>query len=281
MGEAKRKKNLGRITISRRLELQRLFERLKIDHSYPGFYDDANFMNEERRKPLMLETYGEWVLHRERTPEYDAHVRTTLTQLAPIISARLDRHRWFGGCIAVSAMLTRMLDRLGVWNIIMKGSASIYTELASRHFSIINDVEGEGFESGHQWLVAPPYDVVDLTLCYQRWRAEDGDFHSRIPKIILSEGVEIVQARAQDVIAPALLVSGTDAEMHHRLRDQRRFGSLFPARRIAVGGLDIRYVPSGMTAPQEPLEGINTAARGGAPAIEIWREDVAPAFGMA
>ena len=68
--------------------------------------------------------------------------------------------------------------------------------------------------------------------------------------------------------------------MHFRLRDQRRFGSLFPARRIVVDALEIRYVPSGMTVPQEPLEGINTVARAGIPAIEVWREDVAPTFGV-
>ena len=177
----------------------------------------------------MLETYGEWVLHRERSPEYETHVRNTLAQLVPIISARLDRHQWFGSCIAVSAMLTRMLDRLGVWNTIMKGSASIYAGIDSRHFAIVDSDEGEGFETGHQWLIAPPYDVVDLTLYYQRWPPTDSAFHSRAPRVVLSERAEVVRARAQDVIAPALLESGTDAEMHLRLRDQRRFGSLFPA----------------------------------------------------
>lgn len=44
-------------------------ERLRIDNSRPGFYDNPFFIDEERRRPLMLETYGEWVLHRERSPE--------------------------------------------------------------------------------------------------------------------------------------------------------------------------------------------------------------------
>jgi hypothetical protein len=280
MGEAKRKRALGGPSRLRRVELQRLFEGLRIDYSQPGFYDDPSFMAEEQRRPLMLETYGEWVLLRERTSEYESHVRDVLTRLAPIISARLDRHEWFGSCTAVTAMLTRMLDRLGVWNTIMKGSASIYTGGHSRHFAIIDENEGQGYETGHHWLIAPPYDIVDLALYHQRWRRGDSEFQSRAPKIILAEKAEIVRAQAQDVIAPALLRDGTDAEMHGSLRDQRRFGSIFPARRVVVGGLDIRYVASGMSAPQEPLEGINTVARAGVPAIEIWREDVAPAFGL-
>ncbi|WP_245239941.1 hypothetical protein [Methylobacterium variabile] len=278
MGESKRKKASGGPANHKRSELQHLFERLNIDYSKPGFYDDPNFLKEEKNNQRMLETYGEWILHRERTPEYDTHVRTTLAKLAPIISARLDRHQWFGGCIAVSATLTRILERLGVWNIVMKGSASIYAGAESRHFAIVDEHEGEGYDTGHQWLIAPPYEIVDLTLYYQRWHATDVIFHSRAPKIVLAEGTDIVRARPQDVIAPALLRQGTASELQSHLPDQRRFSSLFPARRMIVNDLDIRYVPSGMTAPLEPLEGVNTARRGGPSAIELWREDVAPAF---
>jgi hypothetical protein len=163
MGEAKRKRALGDST-KRRKELQRLFEDCRIDYSQPGFYDDPNFIAEEQRQLLFLETYGEWVLCRQRHSDYDSHVRDVLGRLVPIITARLDRHEWFGGCIAVTGMLTRMLDRLGVWNTIMIGSASIYTDGRSRHFAIIDEHEGEGFETGHRWLIAPPYDIVDLTL---------------------------------------------------------------------------------------------------------------------
>lgn len=277
MGEANQKQGLGN-SAKRRKQLQRFFEDRRIDYSQPGFYDDPSFIAEEQRQPLFLETYGEWVICRERSSDYDSHVRKVLDRLAPIISARLDRHEWFGSCVAVTAMLTRMLDRLGVWNTIMKGSASIYVEGRSRHFAIIDEHEGQGFETGHRWLIAPPYDIVDLTLYHQRWRSGDSAFQSRAPKIVLAEKAEIVRPRAKDVIAPELLQIGTDNEMHRRLKDQRRFGSIFPARRVVVDGLEIRYVASGMTVPLEPLEGINTVAKAGVPAADIWHQDVEPVF---
>jgi hypothetical protein len=68
--------------------------------------------------------------------------------------------------------------------------------------------------------------------------------------------------------------------MHSRLRDQRRVGSIFPARRVIDDDLEIRYVASGMTVPKEPLEGINTVARAGVPAADIWHQDVEPVFGL-
>jgi hypothetical protein len=112
------------------------------------------------------------------------------------------------------------------------------------------------------------------------WRAGDSAFQSQAPKVVLTEKAEIVRPRAKDVIAPELLKSGTDTEMYGRLTDQRRFGSIFPARRVVVDDLEIRYFASGMTVPKEPLEGINTVARAGVPAADIWQQDVVPVFGV-
>ena len=53
------------------------------------------------------------------------------------------------------------------------------------------------------------------------------------------------------------------------------------ARKVALSGLELRYVASGSTAPNEPLEQVNISGRSGVPAIQIWQEDVAPAFGLA
>ena len=55
----------------------------------------------------------------------------------------------------------------------MKGSASVYAGSNSRHFAIVDHLDGEGYETGDQWLIVPPYDIVDLTLYYQHWQTED------------------------------------------------------------------------------------------------------------
>lgn len=281
MGEAKRKKNLGMSAV-RRGELLSRFERLGIDPSMPGFFDDPKFLVEERRDRRFLETYTEWVIHRERTPAYDKHVRDVMAKLSPIISARLDRHQWFGGCIAVTGMVTRMLDRLGVWNVTMRGSVALRTsDGGSRHFRIVDENEGHGSETGHYWLVVPPYDIVDLTLHHQRWVAGDERYQAIAPKIVLAERTDVIQPQADDVIAPSMLRSGLAPEIHRHLPDQKRFGAIVPARRVALNGLELRYVASGATAPDTPLEGINSEGRAGVPAIQVWKEDVAPAFGIA
>lgn len=281
MGEAKRKKAQGTAPEgARRAELQAIFDRLGIDYSKPGFYDDPAYIQHERTDPLFTETYAEWVLLRERTPKYDDMVRDVVPRLAAIINARLIWHNWNGGCIAITGILTRTLDRLGIWNIPMSGSASAYAGDESRHFNVIDDNEGVGFDTGHMWIISPPFDIVDLTLHYQRWQGDD--FQRHIPKIVLSDTAGIVRARAQDVVAPAVRRRhGGDPELHFRLfRDQKRILKTFPARQVTSNSIDIRYVPAGIRVPLEQLEGINTDERQGVSASRIWEEDVKPAFAL-
>jgi hypothetical protein len=72
-----------------------------------------------------------------------------------------------------------------------------------------------------------------------------------------------------------------DPQLHDRLLpDQARIGRIFPARMIKIGPLELRYVPSGATASDVPLEEVNTEGSQGIPAMVIWREDVVPAFDL-
>ncbi len=279
MGEAKRKQASKR---GRASELEDRFRRLGIDFSRPGFYDTPEFLAEEPEDRRFLETYAEWVMSRPRAADEDAKVRDIVPRLAHIVNARLTRHDWIGGCVAVTGMVSRMLDRMGVWNITFKGSATITNieNAETRHFAIIDESQGAGYQPGHMWLAVPPYDVVDMTLRFQHW--ERDPFREAILPVLLSEKAEVVQARLEDLVAPNVRRRCQDPNLHNKsLPDQRRFSRIFPARRFTAGDCEFRLVPSGISMTDVPLERINIHGSQGAPAIEIWREDVAPAFGFA
>lgn len=283
MGEAKTKRQLGHSSPeavnARRTVIVSLFRELGIDISQPGFYDQPNFVAQERRDSRFAERYAEWVLLRERDQTYDARVQTIVPQVTNILQRRIVQHGWYGACIAMTAILTRILDRLGIWNIPMRGSASVYAEGASRHFAIIDQNEGAGFDTGHMWVIAPPYDVIDVTLHYQRWRGDA--FQRHVPPIILGKGLANVKARAQDVIAPELRSQmPRDPDIHYTVfPDQRRVLETFAAKKFISGSTDIRYVPAGVSFPDLPLERINEEARAGVPAIQIWTDDILPGLG--
>lgn len=256
-----------------------VFQELGIDISQPGFYDHPNFVAQEQKNSRFAENYAEWVLVRERDQDYDARAQAIVPQVTEILQRRIVQHNWHGACIAMTAILTRILDRLGIWNIPMRGSASVYAEGASRHFAIIDQNEGTGFDTGHMWVIAPPYDVIDVTLHYQRWHGDT--FQRHIPPIILGMGLASVKARAQDVIAPELRSQmPRDPDIHYKVfPDQRRVLETFPAKQFAIGSTDIRYVPGGVSLPDSPLERINEEARAGVPGIQIWKDDILPTLG--
>jgi hypothetical protein len=278
MGEAKRKRASQR---GRAAELEDRFSGLGIDFSRPGFYDTPEFQAQERADRRFLETYAEWVLARPRTAGEDARVREIVPKLAGIVNARLTRHRWIGGCVAITGMVSRMLDRMGVWNVAFNGSATI-TNIDSgetRHFAIVDESQGEGYQTGHMWLAVPPFEVVDMTLRFQHW--EQDSFQEAILPTLLAEKAEVARGRLEDFVAPKVRRMYRDPDLHNKsLPDQNRFGRIFPAHRFAAGDCEFRLVPSGISMTDEPLEQINIHGRQGAPAIEIWRDDVVPAFDL-
>jgi hypothetical protein len=122
MGDAKRKRESQQ---NRAKELEEQFDRLGINFSRPGFFDTPQFLARERADRRFLESYAEWVLSRPRSADEHAKVREVVPRLADIVNARLRRHNWIGGCVAVTGMVSRMLDRMGIWNVTFKGSATI------------------------------------------------------------------------------------------------------------------------------------------------------------
>jgi hypothetical protein len=203
--------------------------------------------------------------------------------------ARLERHQWFGACRAITGMVSRMLDRMGIWNCVFRGSVTIKYGIGenaeSRHFPIVDEQEANHTSTGHQWLAVPPFEVVDATLRYQRW--ESDDFQRHVPPLVLAENSHVVRPSVEDVVSSKLRAAHAvregrrDPQLHNRLfKDQARIGRIFPARMIENGPLELRYVPAGATASDLPLEAINTKGSQGVPAIVIWREDVVPAFDL-
>lgn len=278
MGEAKRKRANQK---SRAAELEDRFRSLGIDFGRPGFYDMPEFLAQERLDPRLLEAYAEWVLVRPRGADENAKIREVVPRLADIVNSRLRRHDWIGGCVAITGMVSRMLDRMGIWNAAFKGSATITNvgTAETRHFAIVDESQGAGYQTGHMWLAVPPFDIVDMTLRFQHWQQDP--FQEAIQPVLLAESTEVVQPRLEDLVAPDLRRRYRDPDLHNKkLPDQKRFGRIFPARRFTAGDCEFRLVPSGVSMTDVPLERINVHGSRGAPAIEIWREDVAPAFGL-
>jgi hypothetical protein len=105
--------------------LQSEFEALGVNTELVGFYDDLAFLKAEQTNTRLLEKYARWVALRPRSPDYEARARTTVPRLASIIERRIEKDGLRGSCLNVSAMISRMLDRLGIWNFVHRGAFTV------------------------------------------------------------------------------------------------------------------------------------------------------------
>jgi hypothetical protein len=245
-------------------------------------------MAAEKRDPTILEQYAQWVALRPRDAAYDAHVHAIVPRLTTLLAQTLRADGMLGGCVAAAGMMTRMLDRLGVWSFGVHGCLTL--EVGSqelwRGFAIFDDIDFSGGVQGHSWVVAPPYGIVDPSLILQR--LDDDPIQPFVPATLLcSTEFRIVTPDVTDLVAArigakyALRDGRVDPQLHHRLDPRlRQFGQIFPAMEVMSGELLLRYVPTAIRQTDVPLELINAEGKIGRPAIETWRETIAPAFGI-
>jgi hypothetical protein len=259
-----------------------------VDTSQFGFYDQPNFLARERQDSALLEQYAKWVLLRPRDDAYDRHVRDVAPRLSNIVVSALEADGYERGCVFAAGMLTRMLDRLGVWSFAVAGSTTLEVKNHDlwRGLHIFDDPDFPGAELGHVWVVAPPYRIIDTSISLQSWTGDSmRDF---VPRYLLVEaGAVTVNPTADSVVSAKVRAryareeGRADPQLQHRLYPRlRHFGRDFPALETTVGELRIRYVPVAIRQTDVPLELINSEGTAGRPAIDIWRDEVAPAFGL-
>ena len=285
MGEAKNKK---RGEINPHQNLTEEFIAAGIDCNEYGFFNQAAFIEREQQDPAYLEKYAKWVSTRPISPEYDKHVREVVPRLAGLVAAALAEDDMQGGCVAAASMISAMLDRLGVWSYGIVGSANLYVDSLKivRHLHIVDEKDFPDAALGHSWIAAPPYLIVDASMAEQHWGRDAIKAH--IPPVILADGVaRTIRPTVDDVVSDrvqnhfAARERRHDTQLHHRLEPRlKSFGSDFPAHEVAEGELRLRYVPVAIRMSDCPLEEINAGGSIGRPALEIWQEVVAPAFGQ-
>lgn len=286
MGEASRKAKLagGEFDL-----LSRRFAACGIDTSAPGFFDQPSFVEQERGDPSFLERYAEWVVRRPRSPDYEALVRTTLPLIASRMEARLEREGCIGTCLNAANALSRSMDRLGIWNAVFRGSL------------VIEDSGGNGFEpayyasydtidspdgiTGHAWLCVPPFAVVDVTVRHQRRYPSDEPLFELVPRVVMAENPDLYSPRVVDCVAVGAInqfarqEGKRDPRLHHRLLPGlRTLAGFYPARSLKAGPVTIRYVPTGVTASDLPLEECGAIGVEGLMPRDLWEQEIRPAF---
>lgn len=264
-----------------------------VDTSQFGFYDQPAFLSLERRNPKVLDNYAKWVISRPRTAEYDEHVRAVVPKVAGLIEKRLERENAVAACLNVATMAVSMLNRLGVWSVAVRGALTVDVpskpSLGVRYFPHMDLLDNPDNITGHGWLVAPPFMIVDATVKHQKWVGLPAEFARLLPSVVLAEDTRPARPKWIDLIGDAVIrVNRIPArDRNDRLPylmnpDLAVFERDFPGVEIASGDVRLRYFASANTVSDGPLEGMQWVSpeRPNLKPIHIWDEDIRPAFGL-
>ena len=252
-----------------------------IDTTQFGFYDQACALEPK----ILRELYARWVMLRPRDPTYDARVREVVPKLCRLIIRAFEADNWHGGCVEASAMMSRMLDRLGIWSFSVLGSTTF--EVKSQNLCCgFYKHDFQDFQDavlGHAWVVVPPYGVVDATVVLQQWGYDP--ITKYLPEYIAAEDVRLIVPKVLDVLSWryreyfSQLDGEFDDHLHLRLEPELlTFGTIFPAVEIDFDLLKVRYVAMQTFLSEGPLESINAGGVIGRNGGQIWDAEVAPAF---
>jgi len=246
--------------------------------AHPGFYDHPSFMMVERENPAYLNNYARYVDERNRSMDYEAHVRKVAPIVAKHFYEKLLANGRLGACVDISGLVSRSLEREGIWNFVAKGSLTMLfpsrSKIPPQYFY---SIDHGSFIAGHAWVVAPPLFVIDITIRLQPFQYSLADY---LPPIICSDSKTQVLGTAVDIVAPeirALLAMRGVAEKHvlRTISPQTLpFLRIFHGRLIKTSDITLKYVPVAVGAPDVSFEEMKSMYFDGKTGFEVYRDEI-------
>jgi hypothetical protein len=257
--------------------LARIFSNRHIPTGEIAFYNDERFVVTEKKDPAFLQFYAAWVRLRFRDATYETHVRRIVPRIVEVVGAEIARDGKMGVCIDASMMLTKMLELEGVWCYAAKGALSINAPSlgAPTHFYMIKP------SAGHVWVVAPPFEIVDVALGNQLFTEGEEKLVSQ--SLVLDEPPRMIP-RADDFCSPDFLAGAFQQRglsPQDILRDPAlaRPLAFFPSFEVKLDRATLRYAAGGVTVSDGPsLHSITSHRWNGKRAGELYDEVVRPAL---
>lgn len=267
--------------INNEKQLVDLFEKLSIDYSKPGFYDEYNFLQQEQKDPRFLEKYALYVESKYYDSEYLRRAERAIQTCADKLHKVIKMDGRLGACVDVSMMLSRMLEELGIWNYVTNSAVKIKFPPESRIKPIWfwAPLDGAGMSAAHAVVVAPPFAIIDLTLKMQPY--EEG-VSQYLPDIAYVKNYEKGEWQPEDVIEHDILhrnnLKGMVARRAIEMQCRPMFEVMntFPCVIAKLGGTEIKYITIAIGGAQESLSGITGYKPTGRTALDIFEKDILP-----
>lgn len=267
-------------SFSQNVYYEEFFRKAGIDFSKPGFYDEPTFTEIEKTYPLFLEIYADYIDSMSFSSDYLKKAKSITLEIAQFVYDKLLLDSLKGACLDVCGIISRFLEKEGIWNYIIKGGLTIgfdsNTGLTTTYCAPIMTDDNPAV-LGHAWIVAPPFRVVDVAFSRQHYTCgEDKYLKGFITEENVNEGI----LQVEDLI-------DTDAiklyvEQHRRLPTIQDIEMLFPGLLLSIKKYGIfevklpqatlKYISCGVSFIDAPLEEVKNIELCGKSPFELHKE---------
>jgi hypothetical protein len=266
--------------------LQKDFAEAGITTDSPGFYEDFQFIRREHKDPTYLDNYARFVQWKDYSDAYldkadkIVHIVAAEMQLAMQLDANQASYD------ASPLVFSRILEREGIWNYVVRGSLTVTFPQGSgfepHWFPAVNAERGFKKSPGYTWVVAPPFQIIDLTIQTQDFPHPVGHL---LPKILLEKDVEPAEGDLEEMLTAAALDEIRTAGLSLEEGLDRlapgfscRFAPDFPACTFLRGETRFKFVPMKIVTTEESLEQFKDFTSKGRTAIQIYEQEIKPRF---
>jgi hypothetical protein len=259
------------------------FLRRGIPIDRPGFYDHPAFLRLKAEDPEALAAYARYVLDQPYAPEYLAFAENAIRVVCDVLYRELILDGRLGACIDLSMALSRILDKLGVWNFMVNGAVTtVYPVESGLSNGYYWPVHKSSAQAGHAWVCAPPFRVIDMTIGRQ---PTDFHPHDYVPDFVYAREASDFPVYIDDIcsedVRADMAARGTSLDLEGLFREHprlRAFFAAFPGSLYSHNGALYEFIPVDTLEPIGPLEAITDLCLSGRFGHQIWDEKIAPLF---
>jgi hypothetical protein len=261
--------------------IERDFLNKKIPIHAPGFYNHKNFIKEEKENPEYLSNYARYVQKKNYDETYIEKAKKEIPIICNAIYEELVKDGRKGACVDVAQALSKILEREGYWNYMVKGALTISfptsTGISTKHFWPFDPTNPH--RVGHVWIAAPPFNVIDVTVRMQPY--SQGEEHY-LPSMVIEENITDCTIETKDIFSPeAILMYSSqripiEKMIHLITPNVERFMSVFNPNKVNYEGTELKYIPVAASASDGELYEMKCLCLNGRYAHAIYEEVVKP-----
>jgi hypothetical protein len=263
-------------------QVEQEFAAARINTDEPGFYEDRAFIRRESQVPHYLDNYARFVQWRHYDMGYVEKVEPVIHVVAEEVQMALKADGSEQAHAEAPLVMSRILEREGIWNYVACGALTINFPPSAGFdpfsFWSINMQYGKPFDCTYRWVVAPPFQIIDVSIQACRYPYP---FNHLLPKIVWADHTETTFGTPEDVFSPDALkeigksgMAMDDAYDKYLPNYRGRFMEDFPAQIVTCLDTQLKYTPTRIMMSEDSLEQLKGFESQGLSAAQLYTKKI-------